>query len=139
MAFSDSQDASLTRIKESAPGTILVVTLAGTVTKGDAVGYSSGWVRALATAASVVQIMGVALESGVSGNLIPVCFGDCILSGRLTGMTAAGSLYVAEGTSNGMYTATVPTTSSDANTLIGYSLTATDALIMPLARARSTV
>ena len=54
MAFADGQ-ANAVVIPLSEDG-IAQVTLAGTVVVGDAVGFSSGWKRALATTGSVVQL-----------------------------------------------------------------------------------
>jgi len=137
MAFADAQTNAVV-IPISSDG-ISSVTLAGTVTKGDAVGFSSGWVRALATTGSVVQMRCVALEDGVAGQRIAVCFGECYLKGgRLTGGTANGALYVAEGSSNGQYTQTIPTTSGDATTRVGTMLTATEAILTPNYNVDST-
>ena len=109
MAFADAQTAAI--IKEATcPAKI---TLAGTVTRGDAIGYSSGWKRALATAGSVVQLRGVAGEDGVSGDEIVAYFGPSIVADRISGATAGNPIYVAEGSDNGKYTETAPSTSSD--------------------------
>ena len=110
------------------------VLLAGTVVKGDILGYSSGWVQALATTAGVIQGRCVALESGVAGQRISVAFDQATLGGsRFSGGTAGGALYVAEGTSVGMYTQTLPSTTGDATKIIGYMTTATIAVVRPLA------
>lgn len=128
MAFLDSQVESTIYYGE-APAQVL---LAGTATKGDALGYSGGWKRALGTAGGVIQIRCVAGESGVSGQTIVVYFGTCKLGGgRFSGATAGGAVYVAEGTSNGMYTQTIPSTSTDATTTVGYAINATDLMITP--------
>ena len=129
MSFSDSQaNAVVVPIGDG----ISSVTLAGTVVKGDAVGFSGGWQRALATAGGVIQMRCVALEDGVSGQRVAVCFGECYIEGaRFSGGTANGALYVAEGTSVGMYTQTIPSTATDATTRVGTMLTATKALVTP--------
>jgi len=130
MAFGDSQ-ANAVVIPVSNDG-LSSVTLAGTATKGDCLGFSSGWKRALATTGSVVQMRCVALEDGVSGQRVSVCFGECYLRGsRFSGATANGALYVAEGTSNGMYTQTIPSTTGDATTRVGTALSTTDAILTP--------
>jgi hypothetical protein len=130
MAFSDSQ-ANAVVIPVSEDG-ISSVTLAGTVTKGDALGFSSGWKRALATTGSVIQMRCVALEDGVAGQRIAVCFGECyIKGGRFSGGTPNGALYVAEGSDSGKYTQTQPSTSGDATTRVGTMLSETDAIITP--------
>ncbi len=111
---------------------ISTVILAGTVTKGDAVGFSSGWKRALATTGGVIQMRCVALENGVAGQRAAVCFGECyIKGGRFTTGTANGALYVAEGTASGQYTQTIPTDTGDATTRVGTMLTVTDAIVTP--------
>lgn len=128
MAFADAQDNALLMYGESEAR----ILLAGTVVKGDAVGYSGGWKRALATTGSVVQMRCVASEAGESGQEITAYFGYVTMKGaRLSGGTAGASLYVAEGTSNGMYTETAPTTTGDATKVVGEMLTATEAILYP--------
>ncbi len=122
MAFADPQ---VGRHVICGPGpAAATVTLAGTVSEGDIIGYSTGWKRALGTAASVVQGQLVALKSGVSGDIIPVA-SVCVVAGY-TGGTPGGLIYVAEGTSNGMVTDTIPTTQNDSVTVIGVLLSATE-------------
>ena len=133
MAFADAQ-ASAVIVSGKVPATVKAV---GAVTKGDALGFSGGWKRALATTGSVVQMRCVAAEDGVDGQDVSVYFEQAVLEGRLSGMTAGGALYVAEGTSNGMYTQTAPTTTGDANTIVGYALTTTKAVITPNANVDS--
>jgi hypothetical protein len=121
MAFADAQSGSVVFNGESPT----VIKLAGVVTKGDAVGYSAGWKRALATAASVVQMRLVAGEDGVIGHDIIAYVGHVELGGtRFSGATIGGAVYVAEGTSNGMYTQTAPTTTADSNKIVGYAVAA---------------
>jgi len=128
MAFADAQDNAVIFYGES-PAPIF---LSGTVTKGDCVGYSSGWKRALATTASVVQMRCCAAEDGVLGQTIVAYFGECKMGGsRLSGATAGSALYVAEGTASGQYTETVPDTTGDATTAIGEVLDATTTLLFP--------
>ncbi len=130
MAFADAQSGAIV-IPVNNEG-ISSVTIVGTVSKGDAVGYSSGWKRALATVSGVIQMRCVALEDGVDGQRIAVCFGEVYLRGaRFSGATANGALYVAEGTSNGMYTQTIPSTTGDATTRVGTALAATEAILTP--------
>ena len=137
MALSDAQ-ANAVVIPVSEDG-ISTVTLSGTVVKGDALGFSSGWKRALATTGSVVQMRCVALEDGVSGQRITVCFGECYMKGaRFSGGTANAALYVAEGSDNGKYTETAPSTSGDANTRVGTMLTTIEAILTPNYNVDST-
>ncbi len=125
MAFSDAQTGAIIYHGESpAP-----IKLAGTVSKGDAVGYSSGWKRALATVSSVVQMRCVASEDGVADQVITAYFGAVELGGRFTGATAGGAMYVAEGTSTGQYIQTAPTTTGDSDKVVGYAMTALRATI----------
>ena len=135
MAYGDSQtDGKIIFGKGEA-----TIELAGTVVVGDALGYSDGWKRALATAGSVIQLRCAAGEDGVSGQKITAYFDVCLMEGRITGATDGGALYVAEGTDSGQYIQTAPSTSSDANTIVGYMLTATLAAITPNNNADSTV
>jgi hypothetical protein len=128
MAFADAQ--SNCEILESAGEA--TIELSGTVTKGDILGYSSGWQRALATAGGVIQGRCVASSDGVSGQRIPVYFDYILLGGtRFSGATVGGAVYVAEGTSTGMYTQTAPTTTADANKIIGYAISPTVLMITP--------
>lgn len=113
------------------------ITLAGTVIAGDCVGYSSGWKRALATVATAIQTKLIALEGGVSGDVIEVTR-EAVISG-FTGGTPGGLAYNEEGTGvGGGYTETAPATTGDVNTIIGYILSATEILVAPSVRAGST-
>ena len=112
------------------------VTLAEDCKCGDVLGYSSGWKRALATTGSVIQGRVVALADGSSGESVPVS--DCPVIGGYSGATAGGYTYVAEGTDNGEITQTAPTTSGDANTIVGIALSATTVMFFLNSRADST-
>ena len=128
MAFADAQ-ANCQIIFGEGEAQVL---LAGTVKKGDCMGSSNGWKRALATVAGVIQMRCVAGEDGTSGQTIIAYFGDCILDGgRFTGATAGGAVYVAEGTDSGEYIQAVPTTTGDATTKVGYALSATRLVLIP--------
>lgn len=127
MSFSDTQ---ATGVLTNGKGLGTIV-LAGAVSKGDALGYSGGWKRALATAGSVVQMRCIAAEDGVDGQSISVYFDSVIIDNRFTGGTAGAALYVAEGSDNGKYTETAPSTSSDATTKVGYVVSATEAVLAP--------
>ncbi len=135
MAFADAQSGAVIHHGES-PAPIL---LAGAVTKGDAVGYSGGWKRALATAGGVIQMRCVAAEDGDIGQTIIAYFGDVDIGGsRFSGATVGGAVYVAEGTSNGMYTQTAPSTTSDSTKIVGYATAATRLQLTPLANVDTT-
>ena len=128
MAFADSQTNCQIIFGEGEAQ----ILLAGTVKKGDCIGNSNGWKRALATVAGVIQMRCVAGEDGTSGQTIIAYFGDCILDGgRFTGATAGGAVYVAEGTGSGEYIQTVPSTTGDATTKVGYALSATRLVLIP--------
>ena len=127
MAYADAQ-ASAVIVSGKVPATVKAV---GAVTKGDALGFSGGWKRALATVGTAIQMRCIAAEDGVDGQEINVYFEQATMEGRISGATAGGALYVAEGTSNGMYTQTAPTTTGDANTIVGYALTATKVVLTP--------
>jgi len=112
------------------------VTLAGTVLAGDAIGYATGWKRALATVGTAIQTELIALESGVSGDVIEVS--ETAVIGGFTGGTPGGLVYNEEGAGvGGGYTETAPATTGDVNTIIGRILSATDILVSPSVRAGS--
>ena len=128
MAFADSQSSAVIDYGEEET----LITLAGTVKVGDAIGWSSGRVRALATVATAIQLRCVAGEDGVSGQRIKAYFGKTSISGsRFSGGTAGSALYVAEGTDNGKYTETIPSTSGDCTTVVGYVVSASEVVILP--------
>lgn len=131
MAFADSGDRNVTAIGMKFP-----ITLAGTVKAGDLIGYSSGWKRALATAGTAIDARFVALQSGVSGDVIEVA--PAAVVDGMTGATPGNPIYSAEGSSNGEYTETAPTTSNDINTILGYAISATEIYVNPTMRADST-
>ena len=108
----------------------ILITLAGTVSKGDVLGYSSGWKRALATVATAIPGRLIAARSGVSGDVIEA-YPACILKGRFSDATVGVPVYVEEGTGNGKYTETQPSTSGDVNTPVGLTLSATEAFLAP--------
>ena len=134
MSLTDSQ-ANAEIMHGTIPATVL---LAGTVTKGDAVGFSSGWKRALATTGGVIQLTLVAGEDGVAGQWITAYLGPVRMGGRFSGGTAGAALYVAEATLSGKYTETAPSTSGDANTVVGYVVNATEVLVTPRFNVDST-
>ena len=128
MAYADSQDNGKIDYGEDEA----LITLAGTVSLGDAIGWSSGWVRALATVATAIQLRCVAGSNGVSGQEITAYFGKVLISGsRFSGGTAGAALYVAEGTDNGKYTETIPSDTGDCTTVVGYMISASEAVMIP--------
>ncbi len=129
MAFADAQSGA---VIEAQSISVCPIVLAGTVVLGDAIGFSGGWKRALATAGGVIQMRCVALEDGYAGQTILANFGDTEIGGaRFSGATTGGAVYVAEGTSNGMYTQTAPDTATDSTKIVGYAISATKLLISP--------
>lgn len=112
------------------------VTLSGTVIAGDAIGYSSGWKRALATVGTAIQTKLIALEGGDSGDVIEVTR-EAIIGGFTAG-TTGGLAYNEEGAGvGGGYTETAPSTTGDVNTILGYVLSATEIYVAPSVRAGS--
>ena len=105
------------------------LTLAEACKRGDLLGYSSGWKRALATVGTAIQARFVAAEDGVSGDVI-TAFGNVKMSGY-SGGTPGAAVYAAEGTSYGCVTETAPTTTGDCNTIIGIILSATEIVLTP--------
>ena len=134
MAISDGGDGAVFLLAES-PAQIRLAE--DSINKGDLIGYSGGWKRALATVTTVVQARCVAGEDGNSGQTIIAYFGDVKMVDRLSGGTAGASLYVAEGSASGDYTETAPTTTGDADTVIGEMLDAVTALVYPHRNAQS--
>src|SRR3972149_859443 len=104
---------------------------------GDCIGYATGWKRALATVATAIQTKLIALESGVSGDVIEVC--ETALISGFTGGTPGGLVYNEEGAGvGGGHTEPAPSTTGDVNTILGYILSATEILVSPSTRAGST-
>ena len=134
MAFSDP--AKGRQIQWSPGPAAPMVTLAAACKEGDILGYSTGWKPALATVGSVIQGRLVALKNGASGEVIPVSH-TAVVKGY-SGATPGNPVYVAEGSSNGQVTETAPTTSGDANTIIGLVLTADTILFFLNSRADTT-
>ena len=135
MAFSDPGMGRV--ILDSGRGTEPgKVTLAEDCKCGDMLGYSSGWKRALATTGSVIQGRLVTLADGENGEEVPVS-ANPVVSGY-SGATPGGYVYVDEGSNNGQITQTAPSTSGDANTIIGIALSATKVLFFLNSRADST-
>jgi len=134
MAFSDPGTGRV--VLDSGRGTEPgKVTLAEDCKCGDVLGYSSGWKKALATTGSVIQGRLVALADGKSGNEVPVSASPVI--GGYSGATPGGYVYVAEGTDDGEITQTAPSTSGDANTIIGMARSATGVMFFLNSRADS--
>ncbi len=112
------------------------VTLAEDCKSGDVLGYSSGWKRALATTGSVIQGRLVALRAGANGEEVPVSANPVV--GGYSGATPGNYVYVDEGSNNGQITETAPSTTGDANTIIGMALSATEVLFFLNSRPDST-
>lgn len=134
MAFSDPAKG---RQVQWSPGPAApAIALAAACKEGDILGYSSGWKPALATVGSVIQGRLVALKGGSSGDTIPVSH-TAVVKGY-SGATPGNPIYVAEGSSNGQVTETAPSTSGDANTIIGIVLAADTILFFLNSRADTT-
>ena len=111
------------------------ITMAGDCKRGDLLGYSSGWKRALATVGTAIQAKLIAGEDAITGEVI-TAYGSAKMSGY-SGGTPGAAVYAAEGTSYGCVTETAPATSGDCNTIIGLILTATEIMLWPNNRAPS--
>ena len=134
MAFSDpgiGRNIIADGVGAAAP----TVTLAEACKRGDILGYSSGWKRALATVGTAIQGRLVALKDGAIGDSIPVSPRP-IVSGY-SGATPGGYVYVAEGTDNGKVTQTAPSTTGDCNVIIGIALAADTIMFFINSRADS--
>lgn len=136
MAF---EDPGIDRGIWKARGPIEKVSLSEACQVGDVLGLDANnlWVRALATAGSVIQGKKVALEGGVTGDSIdasrnPVAVG-------YSGATPGAFVYVAEGTDHGKITETKPTDSGDADTMVGVALTASVVVFFLGARPETLV
>ena len=112
-----------------------MVTLAEACQRGDVLGYSSGWKRALATVGTAIQGRLVALQGGAIGDKVPVSQNPVV--GGYTGATPGGYVYVAEGTDNGQVTQTAPSDTGDCDTIIGIALSATEILFFLNSRVDS--
>ncbi len=135
MAFSDPGKGRV--ILDSGRGTEPEkITLAEDCKSGDVLGYSSGWKRALATTGSVIQGRLVALRDGANGEEVPVSTNPVV--GGYSGATPGNYVYVDEGSNNGQITETAPSTTGDANTISGVSLSATEVLFFLNSRPDST-
>ena len=141
MAFSDpgSGRAILDQASGPARGRVTPVEACS---RGDILGYSSGWVKAFAKATEVVQGRLVALEDcalladGVTYPSIGVAMALAV--DGYSGATPGNYVYVAEGTGEeGEVTQTAPTTTNDADTIIGIALSATRVLFFLNSRADS--
>lgn len=133
MAYADTQSGALI-LDSSMPKEI---TLAEGCAKGDLLGYSSGWKRALSTAGGVIQAKAVAAMPGKTGDKVVAYFGKVRMGGRITGMTIGNPLYAAEGTDYGKYTDTAPVTSGDSTKVVGYAIATDEAIIDPNAQLDS--
>lgn len=123
MAFSDpGKDRQIinSNVGPEAP----TVTLAEACKRGDVLGYSSGWKRALATVGTAIKGLVVALADGAIGDSVPVSQNPVV--GGYSGATPGGYVYVAEGTSNGQVTQTAPSTAGDICNRIGIAISATE-------------
>lgn len=126
MALTDNTTGGRTILQGIAPAHI---TLAEGCEVGDMLGYSSGWKRALATTPNQIDPRLIAGQSGKTGDVI-IAYAIAVIGG-LTGMTAGGSVYLAEAALKGEVTETAPTDTGDMNAPIGISLSATDWLAYP--------
>tara|TARA_Y100000310_G_scaffold271090_1_gene285384 strand:+ start:3581 stop:4408 length:828 start_codon:yes stop_codon:yes gene_type:complete len=102
-------------------GGVVHLTLNGTVKRGESLAHNgTNWVKADATdAATNLYAQYIALESGVSGDLITACK-QCTLSDADAPWTANGTLYVSA--TAGALTQTRPATNGDVIQVVGRAL-----------------
>jgi hypothetical protein len=134
MALTDAQSGGLI-LDGTCP---MEITLAGACVKGDILGYSTGWKRALATTGTAIRGKCVAAMDGGIGDKIVAFFGKTRIGGRFSTNTMGGQVYVAEGTSNGKYTESAPSTGGDCNKIIGIMVSATEIVVDPNVNADTT-
>jgi len=132
MAYADTAAGAI--ILESGPR--FIVTAGAAIEAGDLVGYSSGYVLALATVGTAIKAQWVALHKAASGAQVQLSR-YAIVKGRSSGATVGGAVYLAEGTAAGDSTQTQPATSGDVDTQIGVAIAAdTNEFSIPLAGAQ---
>jgi len=102
------------------------VTLGGTAISykpGDLIGYSSGWVKALATVTTIVDAWLIVGQRGVTGDVV-TCFRRAVFWDRDAPYTAGSKYWLGE-TGNGEaggITATKPTTTGDREQCVGCAI-----------------
>lgn len=121
MAFADAGGVDLV-VQEIGPR--IKVLMSDDVKRGDVIGYSAGWKRALATVGAVVHARYVALDTVLSGSAAEVAREAVLQGARFSGATIDGIVYVEEAATPGKYTQTKPSTSGDVETPIGRALAA---------------
>lgn len=133
MAYADNTTGG--RIVEGMSVSEVKITLAdGTtvdpVLPGDLLGISSAtWVRALATAGSVVPPFLVAGQKGISGDVIQA-YPEAIVRG-VSGAAVGTYVYTAEGAAYGQTTQTAPSSGSDLNAPVGFAIAADTIYLCP--------
>lgn len=106
------------------------VVLAAAATVGQLLGYSSGWVLALATAAGVIEPILVAGERGAIGETI-TAYPMAVVEDLDAPYTAGATYYCGE-TGNGgagEVTATAPSTSNDLVARVGKALSTSQIML----------
>lgn len=112
------------------------VTVEQDVKAGDVLGYSSGWVKAIASGETVIQGRLVAVADAPADGQCPVS--HVALVEGYSGATAGGYVYVSTSAA-GSVTQTAPSSAGDADTIIGIALTETTILFFLNSRPDSTV
>ena len=120
MAFADS--AVRTILAASGP---LKVTLAGTVSEADPIGYDSGWQRAIASSSAPIAALLVAGEEGLSGDVI-TAYQSAVIIGP-TGGTAGNQVFL--GSTAGKY---AESSNGSVRQVVGTMSSATEMTINPI-------
>jgi len=77
----------------TAVGPVSSLALSGTVYAGAPIGFTTGWVQAIASASAPIAAEFIALEDGISGEVISVTQEAIIIDG-VTGATLGGEVYL---------------------------------------------
>ena len=77
----------------SAVGPVSSLALSGTVYAGAPIGFTTGWVQAIASLTAPIPAEFIALEDGVSGDVISVTQ-EAIIIGGVTSATLGGEVYL---------------------------------------------
>lgn len=131
MAFADSHTGGVCR-EVFGGGGMVMRDVDEDVEEGDLLFQrTTGTVKlALATVATAEQAHYVAGQKAASGTKVP-CLPAAVVSGRISGASIGSPVYLAEGSNDGQYTQTAPSTTGDVNNPIGFAISATEIFVCP--------